>query len=166
MVSNLFDKIIFGGLLLTFFQYPLLNDAYLQQLNGYYLSHKVQVERFRQNAKMHNYPDIYAMIEDFKRNSNPAVQKDGEQKELIMGEYQQVTEGIEIFKNGHVFEKVTYMFSPERWSFLREVLRHFKPGIPLTIDNIVYSLLAALLLSGLIMWPFKRTSKPQVYVSS
>ena len=155
MIINTVDKIVFGFLLLAFFQLPILTHGYIQFLNGYYLSTKAQVDGYKLNAQMHEYPDVQAMIDDFKRNATPAVRTDGEQKERVLQEFEALSEAMAILKKGNLFQKAQYMFSSNRWAVLQEVTANFKPGIPLSIEGIGGSLLSALVLGFLIMWPVK-----------
>ncbi|WP_111979343.1 DUF2937 family protein [Algibacillus agarilyticus] len=151
MVLNVLDKTLFTVLLLSFFQLPTLINEYLQFVNGYYQATQVQVEGWKQNAKMHEYINVQAMIDEFKQNENPAVRTDAQQKEATLKEYDELIQAIRILKEGTFFEKTHYIFHPQRWPVLREVVRELKPSIPLNIKEVGYSFLSALLLSSLIM---------------
>lgn len=159
MVFSALDKMVFATLLLVLFQVPLLEDHYLQFLNGYYSSVKAQVDGYKLNASMHEYSDVHAMIEDFKRNPNAAVRADAQQKEKTLLEYKGLRKGIRILKEGNIVERSIYMFSPERWEVLREVFKNFQPGIPLNLLSIVYSAGGALLLGAMLMWPVRKIGR-------
>jgi hypothetical protein len=154
-IINIFDKILFGGLLLLFFQVPILADHYLQYVSGYYDATSKQVEGYRQNAAQHNYPDVYAMINDLRLNSNSVVHTDAEQKLETMREYEELTLTVTTLKNGNIYERALFIFNPSRWETLKKVQENFKPGIPLSLNDIGFSVLTALVLSILIMWPFR-----------
>ena len=134
----------------------MLANDYLQLVNGYYLSTKSQVDGFKQNAQINEYADIYAMIEDFKKNSNSAVRTDAQQKEQTMQEFEELTRGLDILKNGNFFQKAVYMLSPDRWNLMKEVSKNFQPGIPLNINSFGYSLVSALVFGVLVMWPIRK----------
>lgn len=153
MISNLLDKIIFGALLIFFFQVPILSDHYLQFISGYYQATELQVNNFKKNAALHGYQDVYAMVEDFMKNNNAAVSKDGEQKLQTLREYEALKEALAILQSGNIFQRSWYMFHPSRWQVLENVLENFSPGIPLKISDVLYSIVLALLLSFLFMWP-------------
>ena len=138
------------------FQFPVLVGDYLQLVNGYYLSTKSQVDGYKKNAMIHEYFNVYEMIEDFKRNSNPAVRMDGEQKEQALDEFEKLEAALDILRNGNVFQKAAYMFTPSRWGILKEVSKDFEPSIPLRPTSFIYSIIAALLLGMLIMWPLRK----------
>ncbi|MGY5453404.1 DUF2937 family protein [Agarivorans sp. MS3-6] len=156
MLVNTLDKVLFAVLLLAFFQMPILTEHYLQFVNGQYHSAKQQVDNFQINADLHQYASIDAMIDDFKQNSNLAVRTDAMQKQQTMANFRQLGQAIELFTQGNLYQKSIYMFSPERWQTLKKVLANFTPGISLNPLTIVYSVIAALFLGGMLMWPIRR----------
>lgn len=155
MVLNIFDKIIFAVLLLLVFQVPIFSDHYLQFVSGYYEATRQQVDGYTDNAEKHEYTDVYAMIDDFLNNSNPAVRTDGEQKLLVMQEYEELKKIILTLKNGNYFEKAWFIFNPSHWDALGKVLENFKPSIPLAITDVFYSAILALALGSLLIWPIR-----------
>jgi hypothetical protein len=154
-IINIFDKIVFGALLLLFFQVPILADHYLQYVSGYFDATERQVEGFKANAAQHNYPDVYAMIEDLLANTNSVVRTDAQQKMQTMKEYEELKLSIATLKEGNIYERAWFMFNPSRWETLNKVYGNFKPGIPLSLQDIGFSLLTALILSICLMWPFR-----------
>lgn len=154
-IINIVDKILFGILLLLFFQVPILADHYLQYVSGYYAATEKQVEGFKENAAMHSYKDVYAMIDDLRVNSNSVVRTDAEQKLQTMHEYEELKKTIATLKNGNIYQRAWFMFNPERWDTLKKVHENFKPGIPLSLEDIGFSLLTALILSILLVLPLR-----------
>ncbi len=155
MIVNLLDKLIFAGLLLIAFQVPVLSDHYVQYLSGYYEATKHQVEGFRSNAVRHGYPDEYAMINDLLQNPNAVIKDDARQKQLTLREFDELTQTLTTLINGNYFERAWFISSPKQWKTLDKVLVNFKPGIPLSINDLVYSVLIALLLSTLLTLPLR-----------
>lgn len=155
MITNILDKILFGVLLLMAFQVPIIADQYLQFVSGYYQSTKNQVEGYSENAIKHEYANVYAMIADFRKNSNSAVRADGEQKLRVMKEFEELKKAMSTLKAGNIFEKAWFMFNPSRWQSLKKVMENFRPSIPLAITDIIYSGILAMILSLLIMWPIR-----------
>ena len=154
-IINTFDKIIFGALLILFFQVPILADHYLQYVSGYFDATEKQVEGFKANAAQHNYPDVYAMIKDLSVNTSLVVRTDAEQKLQTMHEYENLKKTIAALKNGNIYQRAVFMFNPARWETLKKVYENFKPGIPLSFNDIGFSIVTALILSVLILWPFR-----------
>jgi len=154
-IFNIIEKFLFGALLLLFFQVPILADHYLQFVSGYYEATSKQVEGYKQNAAQHQYADVYAMIDDLAANSNSVVRTDAEQKKQTMREYEELKLTIASLKNGNIFERSWFMFNPARWETLKKVGENFKPGIPLGLHDIIFSVLTALILSAVIIWPFR-----------
>ena len=154
-IINTFEKIVFGALLLLFFQVPILADHYLQFVSGYYAATERQVDGFKENAAAHQYPDVYAMITDLSANSNSVVRTDAEQKLQIMHDYEELKVSIATLKGGNIYTRAWFMFNPTRWETLQKVYPNFKPGIPLTLNDIGFSILTALLLSICMMLPLR-----------
>jgi hypothetical protein len=161
LINNTLDKLVFGALLILLFQVPILSDHYLQFISGYYQATQQQVTNYEKNATLHGYENVYAMVDDFLKNETPAVRKDGEQKLQTLNEYEALKEALVIMQNGNIFQRSWYMFNPLRWKILRNVLENFSPGIPLKLDDILYGILLALLLSYLFMWPIKHIFEPK-----
>jgi len=156
---NLIDKIVFGALLLLLFQVPLVADHYLQFLSGYYDSTRNQVESYSRNAREHHYPHAYAMVDDFLRNPNAAVRRDAQQKMQTLVEYEELGRSINILREGFLIEKLWFMLNPARWDVLRKVLHNFKPGIPFSLSDVIYSAIMAMLLNLIIMTPIRLIEK-------
>ncbi len=154
-ILNVFEKIIFGILLLLLFQVPILADHYLQFVSGYYEAINKQVEGYKENAAQHQYTDVYAMIDDLSKNSNSVVRTDAEQKTQTMKEYEELKVTIATLKNGNLAERAWFMFNPARWSTLEKVVANFKPGVPLGLNDLIVSALTALVLSAILVWPLR-----------
>lgn len=154
-IINIFDKIVFGALLLLFFQVPILADHYLQFVSGYFEATERQVEGFKENAAKHEYKDVYAMIDDLLANSNSVVRTDAEQKVQTMHEYEELKKTIATLTNGNIYRRAWFIFNPARMDTLKKVYENFKPGIPLGLNDIGFSILTALILSVLLMWPLR-----------
>jgi hypothetical protein len=163
-IINIFDKIVFGTLLLLFFQVPILSDHYLQYVSGYYDAIAKQVDGFKENAAMHEYSDVYAMINDLSINENSVVRTDAEQKMQTMHEYEELTLTIATLKQGNIYERAWFIFNPVRLDTLKKVYENFKPGIPLSGKDIGFSIITALILSICVMWPFRMlvARKPRI----
>jgi hypothetical protein len=154
-ILNIFEKMLFGVLLLLLFQVPILADHYLQFVSGYYEATSKQVEGYKQNAAQHQYADVYAMIDDLSKNTNSVVRTDAEQKIQTMREYEELILTIATLRNGNIAERAWFMFNPARWATLEKVAANFKPGIPLGLNDIVISVFVALLLSAILLWPLR-----------
>ena len=163
-IINIVDKIVFGALLLLFFQVPILSDHYLQYVSGYYDAITKQVDGFKENAAKHEYSDVYAMINDLLINENSVVRTDAEQKMETMHEYEELTLTIATLKGGNIYERAWFIFNPSRLDTLKKVYENFKPGIPLSGSDIGFSIITALILSICLMWPFRLlvSRKPRI----
>jgi len=152
---NTLDKVIFATVLILAFQIPIISDHYLQYLSGYFQSTKDQVAGYQKNALQHQYANVDEMIADLLQSKSPVVRSDAMQKQQNLTKYHELTVAIEILQTGDVFQRAWYMFNPSRWQVLKQVMVNFKPGLPLTIKDLLYACLFALLASFLLMLPIK-----------
>ncbi|WP_199611059.1 DUF2937 family protein [Flocculibacter collagenilyticus] len=140
-ILRFIDKLLFGFLLILALQIPLLAEHYHQYLSGYYYATQAQVEGYKLTAKAHEYPDVYAMIERHLNNELPSVRTDAQQKLDTLKEYEQLQSALVVFEQGNILEKTLFMFHPQRYQRLDNIIENFHPGIPLTIDAMIFALL-------------------------
>jgi hypothetical protein len=152
VLLNIFDKFLFGALLIITLQVPILADHYLQYLTGYFESTKTQVEGYESTAVEHQFSDVNAMIDAHLKNPEPSVRTDAQQKLKTLEEFNDLKTALILFHEGNVFKKAAYMFNPSRWHILQKVLPNFKPSIPLSVAYFIYSFVIALLLSSGILF--------------
>ena len=167
MFVRLLDKILFTAILITGLQLPQLMEQYQQYLAGYFDATRLQVENYRGNAILNGYVDIYAMIDEHLQNTISSVRTDAEQKLETLAEYDELTEGMNIFQTGNLLEKTMYMFSPQRTDMLKGTLVNFEPGIPLSVNAFFFALILAVLLNGLIashvyLYKWRKNKKAKV----
>lgn len=154
MLTRLFDKLIFGFILVMALQLPQLADHYQQFLAGLYTSTQWQVEGYEATAKEYYYGDVETMIARHLQNEEPSVRADAEQKRQTLALYQALQQGMQTFAQGNLFEKTAYMFNPVRFEYLQQTIVNFKPGIPLTTSGIAFGVLVALVVHYLGSLPF------------
>ncbi|EPJ45723.1 MAG: hypothetical protein OFPI_36010 [Osedax symbiont Rs2] len=73
--------------------------------------------------------------------------------------YAQLKQGVDIFENGHLFEKIVYMFQPARFATLKGTVANFTMGVPLTINGLGFGIAFGLILNLLMMWPLNRWAR-------
>lgn len=161
MLVKFFDKLIFAAALIFALQGQQLLEHYQQFLSGLYESTKWQVEGYQATATQHQYPDLMAMIEDHQKNTNASVRTDAEQKLATLQIYDELAEGMAIFKTGHALDKALFMLKPARYDYLKKTIKNFTLGMPLSIGGWVFALIAALIFNGIFMLPIKLVSKPR-----
>jgi hypothetical protein len=150
LLKNLLDKIVFGILLISCFQLPLLADHYLQFLSGFHQATVQQVKLYENNATQNGYPNAQAMIKDLLTNQNPAIRTDASQKLNTLSALKDQEAGLLILKEGHFIQRIGYVLAPSRYDTLLVVLDNFKLGLPLTPTDFAFSALLAMLLSQLL----------------
>ena len=154
MITRLFDKLIFGFILVMALQLPQLADHYQQFLAGLYTSTQWQVEGYKATAKAYHFSDVETMIARHLQNEEPSVRADAEQKRQTLALLQTLQQGMKTFEQGNLFEKTAYMFNPARFEYLEQTIVNFKPGIPLTASGIGFGVLVALIVHYLGSLPF------------
>lgn len=159
MITRLVDKLIFGGCLIIALQIPQLADHYQQFLSGLYQATKWQIEGYQITADKYEYANVRAMIEDHLSNDNLSVRADAKQKLETLETFEQLTNGIKLFKQGNLLEKSFYMFQPKRLGYLKETLHNFSLGIPLTLSSILFGIIIGLLINIIITGPIVLIAK-------
>lgn len=154
LIGRLLDKLIFALALLVALQVPLLADHYRQFLSGLYESTQWQVDGYEATARQHEYPDLKAMIDHHLQNNVPSVRTDAEQKLATLDTLETLKQGLLLFEQGNLFNKAAYMFSPARYTYLKTVLSNFSPGVPLSVNGLVFGVAVGLILNYLIILPF------------
>ncbi|TPH18148.1 DUF2937 family protein [Litorilituus lipolyticus] len=159
MIARLIDKLIFGTSLIIALQVPQLAEHYQQFLSGLYQATKWQVDGYQITADKYEYDSIRAMIDHHLSNDVLSVRADATQKLVTLEKFEQLTDGLELFKQGNLLEKSYYMFQPKRVTYLKETLANFSLGIPLTFNGILFGIVVGLLINLLITGPITLIAK-------
>ncbi|KHT62712.1 hypothetical protein RJ45_15815 [Photobacterium gaetbulicola] len=153
MFKRIFDRLIFGGLLIITLQTPMLADHYLQYLSGFHDGTAQQVMRYENNARQHGYDSAESMITALLQEANSIVRLDAEQKLAVIEQHHRLETALDTLSSGHLIDKALYMFNPLRADELQRVLIHFKPGIPIDIPSIAICVVMALSLNAILYLP-------------
>jgi hypothetical protein len=154
LIFRLLDKLIFGATLMLSLQIPQLADHYQQYLTGLYNETKWQVEGYESTARMYEFPDVRSMINLHLKNSERSVRTDAEQKLATLERYEDYEKGVMLFETGTLLKKVLYIFNPNRYQVLKDTLKNFKVGIPLTYSGLTFGVLMGLILNLIMTLPF------------
>ncbi len=152
--KRLIDKLIFGVALLGALQTPILLAHYQQFLSGQYDVLGALMNDYQENAVAHGYSGAGAMIEHHAQNEVASVRADAELKREQLTQFDALSTGMKVFSQGNLLQKVWYVFQPKRFATLQKVTANFKPGLPLTIETLVFAFVIALLVSWLVTLPF------------
>ncbi|MBT0585098.1 DUF2937 family protein [Alteromonas oceanisediminis] len=150
MISAAVERLIFGILLLACLQVPILSEHYLQYLSGYYAATQTQVKRFEALAAENNYPSVEALIVALERNTEAVVRNDAADKRRLLAEHAAIAADIERLKNGHYFNRLVFLASPSQYDRLADVLKNFRPGIPINVTDVALAAGVALSISLLL----------------
>ncbi|HEY7774149.1 MAG TPA: DUF2937 family protein [Marinagarivorans sp.] len=155
MISGIVDKLVFGAVLLAFFQLPILADHYQQYLTGYFDATHEEVEKINAMVVKHQYADTEALIASHQKSSIASVRQDADNKKQLLIRYKQLSDAVALFERGTLADKVTYMLNPSRHETLQRVVSNFEPGIPLSPHYLLLCALAALGFNALAASPAK-----------
>ena len=153
MIVNILDKLIFACAFIISLQLPQLSDHYQQHLAGLYHATKWQVDGYANTAKQYKFSSTQAMINRHLENTEPSVRADAEQKQQTLMLFADLNQGMKLFEQGNLVQKLLYIFSPDRFERLQNTLNNFKLGIPLTASAVLFALVLAILLNQLLMLP-------------
>ena len=154
MIVNMIDKLIFACAFIIALQLPQLSDHYQQHLAGLYHATKWQVDGYAYTAKQYKFSSTQAMINRHLENTEPSVRADAEQKQQTLMLFADLNQGMKLFEQGNLVQKLLYIFSPERFERLQNTLNNFKLGIPLTTSALLFALILATILNQLVMLPY------------
>lgn len=154
MFGNLIDKLVFGVALLVCLQVPLLVEHYQQFLAGKLDATVWQVDQYAENAKMHGYTDVLAMIKHHQENEDPSVREDAALKLDTLALMDELKAGVAILDQGHLLQKVYYMMQPQHLTDVEKTLENFTPGVPLDGEGLAFGAVVALLVNIIIVLPF------------
>jgi hypothetical protein len=149
----------FGITLVLAFQVPQLADHYQQFLAGMHESSQWQINGYQETAKKYNYASMDAMIEHHLKNEVPSVRDDAVQKQQTIIKYNERSEGLVIFQNGNIIEKLVFILSLGTWQYIDNTLANFLFGLPITTEGILFGLFLNLLISTPISMIAKRQLK-------
>lgn len=154
MIVNMFDKLIFACAFIIALQLPQLSDHYQQHLAGLHHATKWQVDGYADTAKQYKFSSTQAMINRHLENTEPSVRADAEQKQQTLMLFADLNQGMKLFEQGNLVQKLLYIFSPDRFERLQNTLNNFKLGIPLTTSALLFALILAIILNQLVMLPY------------
>ncbi len=153
-MSKWVDKFVFAASVILMLQVPQLVDQYQQFLAGYFEATRLQVEGYRATAEKHGYADIRAMIEVHLTNNVASVRTDSQQKLNTLQDYEDIKRGMAIFASENILTKALYMLAPGRYGFLEKTLSNFTFGIPVSLNGLLFGVIAGIVLSSTLTLPF------------
>jgi len=153
MIFRMIDKILFGVLLLLALQIPTFSSQYHQFLAGSFSEINQDVQILLERAKRYGFADADAMINQYSQNADPIIREEMQDNRNKLDEHKELTQAMAIFENGNLFNKVFYIANPNRKDMFLSTLDNFKPGIPLSINDIVFAFVFGMALNFIINLP-------------
>lgn len=167
MVARTLDKLLFGFALLLALQAPVFVAQYHQYLEGYFDKSSQMVEQWRALASRNNYESIEAMISHHAQNEVASVRDDAQLKQQTLDEHKEIEQALSTFRTGNLVQKIAFIVTPKHSDLLIKVAKNYQPGVPLTLDGLVFAFVAGLLLNLICVSPVYgtlwliRKKKPQ-----
>ncbi|WP_100643970.1 DUF2937 family protein [Alteromonas facilis] len=155
MIKDTLSKLLFACILLLLLQVPILAAHYVQYLSGYIAANQSQIEKWETLSSDHAVENIEALIERLLSNSDAVVRQDAENKKDLILETKTMRDDMAYLSSANYPQQLIFMLSPDRVGRLKDVLQQFKPGIPLTIQDIIWSTGIAVLLNALLMFVYR-----------
>ena len=143
LIYQTLDKLFFGITLVLALQVPQLADHYHQFLAGMHESSRWQIKGYQETA----------MIAHHLQNEVPSVRDDALQKQKTIIHYNELSDGLSVFQNGNLFEKLIFMLSPSGWQYIDNTLENFTFGLPITTEGLLFGVLFGLFLNLLVSTP-------------
>ncbi len=153
MVLRFFDKLIFGCALLIALQMPNFITHYQQFLSGYFEKTKSLVEDWTYISAQNDYKSLEAMIDHHLKNDVPSVREEAKLKQDTLDEYHDLVTAMALFKDGNIFEKTLYILNPSREKVLLKTLDNYKPGIPISVTELVFGFVIGIFLNLVVVSP-------------
>lgn len=159
MIFKTIDKLFFGVTLVLALQVPQLADHYHQFMAGMHESSQWQINAYQETANKYDYTSIDNMIEHHLKNAVPSVRDDAIQKQKTLIRHKELSEGLAIFNDGNLFQKLIYMLSPSGWQYVDNTLENFSFGLPITVEGISFGIIFGLFLNLLVSTPTSMIAK-------
>lgn len=161
LIYQTLDKLFFGITLVLALQVPQLADHYHQFLAGMHESSRWQIKGYQETATRYHYVSVDAMIAHHLQNEVPSVRDDALQKQKTIIHYNELSDGLSVFQNGNLFEKLIFMLSPSGWQYIDNTLENFTFGLPITTEGLLFGVLFGLFLNLLVSTPTSMIAKRQ-----
>lgn len=153
MIFKTIDKLFFGVTLVLALQVPQLADHYHQFLAGMHESSQWQINGYQETADKYSYASINDMVEHHLRNDVPSVRDDAIQKQETLLRHNELSEGLLVFNEGNLIQKLMFMMSPSGWQYVDNTVENFSFGLPITTEGILFGIVFGLFLNLLVSAP-------------
>lgn len=151
-IHGLLQRLLFTFGVILFMQLPQFIDNYSQQLSGYYLAQKNQLQQFQLIADTNFNGQLDALITDFSASPAPAVQQVGKQVFTLQQSLPALASDLATLTEGSYINKLRYFTTRLDTQLAENTLSLFTPGIPLSQAAIVIGLIGGITLN--LLWLF------------
>ena len=146
ILTRLIDKVLFAVLFIVTLQVPVLNQQYLQYLNGYLDATGEEIAHYARLANDHGYSSVNVMIEALLNNETALVRDDAQHKLAVIEAYNEAQFASQYLQQANYFEQVGYFVQPNQYPRLQSVINVFEPSLPLQPESVGSALVTALVI--------------------
>lgn len=139
--------------LLLALQAPVFVIQYHQYLEGYFDKSSQIIQEWQTIAIRNKYESLQAMIEHHLENEVPSVRDDAQLKLGTLAEHREIENALALFKEGNLIQKLAFIGNPQHADWFIKVYRNYEPGIPLTLDGLLFAFIAGLILNLICVSP-------------
>jgi hypothetical protein len=146
----LFDRIFSVGGAIVFSQFPQFMQQYTQRLSGHLSELDLQV-KLMQNAAEASSLSLNAYIQKFlQSNSEPAFNRQGEIMQQVMDRFQNLSAALKSFQDASLYKRPFVFITHLNGDIAGDTWTTFQPGIPTTLEGLVYAFVG--MLAGIIFF--------------
>jgi Protein of unknown function (DUF2937) len=143
-IGKLIDRtfVVIGALI--FSQAPLYMQQYTQQLSGHVAELNIQVDAMKKTAQQAD-KTLEQFIQKFLASGDADFRMQGELMQGMIERWNHLTEGLLAMQSTGLWQR-PYVFAKYfNWDIAASTFQHYKIGIPLTIEGLIYALAGMLL---------------------
>lgn len=139
IISGIFDRLfgLLGALILS--QFPQFYGQYMQRLGGHLKEAEITLQRYINAARslglsLQEYVDHHLVSEDRIYTSS------GEVIGEVVERYQFLEDSFQVLSNASPFNRWILFIRQADWSIAQHTWQEFTPGVPTTLEGIIYAL--------------------------
>ncbi|WP_100655974.1 DUF2937 family protein [Alteromonas flava] len=140
MFKDTVNKLWFALLLIALLQVPVLSTQYIQYLAGYVEANQQQIQQWQLLSERNNLSSVTVLLQRLSENTDPVVRQDANNKLMLLEETKQLEAGLAHLSLANYPQQLIYLLNPRQFDHLSAVLQRFKPGIPLGMNELFWSL--------------------------
>lgn len=139
-LTGLFDRVFAACGALLFAQAPMFIQQYSHQLSGRVAELKWHINAIGEAANL-GQKSILQYIQRFIDSSDPDFSRQGELMQQLMQRYESLSSSLQGLSNASAAAKPFVFARNFNWEIAEKTLSEFQPGVPFTLEGLVYALI-------------------------